>query len=114
MALRRVIAEGILARETGRHMHVDVRARRKSWQRCAIDVDQFDRADVDRFKRLARNAYLEWGSSHANASDGCIGMLGVASKHGPAELAVSVGQQVGNPPSQKRPEPIDLKLYNAL
>jgi len=53
MTLRRVVAQRVLARDAAGQVHVDVRARRERGQWRAIDADQFDRADVDRFDRLA-------------------------------------------------------------
>jgi len=67
-AFRRVVAQGVLAGGAARQMHVDVRARREGGQWRAIDADEFERADIDRFDRLARHTYFQCRSHHANAS----------------------------------------------
>jgi len=68
MALARVIAQRVLARDTVRHVHVDVRTGRERRQGASAFPHQFECADVQRFDVLACNAHVEFGGVHSATS----------------------------------------------
>src|SRR5438128_9362346 len=66
MALARVIAERVLARQPVGHVYVDVRASRKRRQRLAFAVDELEGTDVDSLDGLSRHADIHVRRIHGS------------------------------------------------